>query len=324
MSEGLPLLDTENLETGVRPQERPAPERRLRTPPRRSGTAALSLVFSIAALFMSAAALFLTLRDAGAPPEEPPAAPEEMEEEQPITFFFGDKVLTLIEDLPRNPYDREDFGLDEKDRVTYAADGRRAWAGIDVSTHQGEIDWPAVAADGIDFAMLRLGLRGYGRNGKILEDTTFCQNLQGAQDAGLDVGVYFFSQAITAEEAEEEAQFVLDALDGRELALPVAFDWEPILGDEARTDGLDGATATRCAVAFCEKIQAAGYRAAVYFNQNQGYLHYDLRELTDYVLWLAEYGTVPDFYYHFDMWQYSHRGRVDGIEGDVDLDLMFS
>ena len=80
---------------------------------------------------------------------------------------------------------------------------------------------------------------------------------------------------------------------------------------------------TRCAAAFCKRIEDAGYRAAVYFNQTQGYLRYDLRELTDYALWLAEYDAVPDFYYHFDLWQYSHTGRVDGIQGNVDLDLAF-
>lgn len=137
------------------------------------------------------------------------------------------------------------------------------------------------------------------------------------------MGVYFFSQAVTPEEAEEEADYVLDILDGQELAFPVAFDWETIAGDEARTDGLDGETMTRCAAAFCKRIEDAGYRPAVYFNQTQGYLRYDLRELTDYELWLAEYDSAPDFYYHFDLWQYSHTGRVDGIQGDVDLDLAF-
>ena len=103
----------------------------------------------------------------------------------------------------------------------------------------------------------------------------------------------------------------------------MAFDWESIPGDTARTDGLDGETVTRCAAAFCKRIEDAGYKPAVYFNQNQGYLHYDLRELTEYTLWLAEYDAVPDFYYHFDLWQYTHKGQVDGIQGDVDLDLSF-
>lgn len=170
--------------------------------------------------------------------------------------------------------------------------------------------------------MLRLGHRGYTEGG-LFRDQTFEQNLRGALDAGLEVGVYFFSQAVTPQEAEEEADYVLEALGGQALTFPVAFDWESIPGDEARTDGLDGETVTRCAAAFCKRIEDAGYRPAVYFNQTQGYLRYDLRRLTDYALWLAEYDAAPDFYYHFDLWQYTDTGRVDGIRGDVDLDLAF-
>ncbi|MCI8808682.1 MAG: glycoside hydrolase [Oscillibacter sp.] len=224
--------------------------------------------------------------------------------------------------MPLNPYDKDAFRLDEKGRMTYELNGRRARVGIDVSTHQKDIDWEAVAADGIEFAMLRLGHRGYSEGGLFM-DQTFEQNLQEALGAGLDVGVYFFSQAVSPEEAEEEADYVLEVLNGQTLTFPIAFDWESIPGDEARTDGLDGETMTRCAAAFCKRIQDAGYHPAVYFNQTQGYLHYDLRELTDYELWLAEYDPTPNFYYHFDLWQYSNTGRVDGIQGNVDLDLAF-
>ena len=140
-------------------------------------------------------------------------------------------------------------------------------------------------------------------------DQTFERNIQGASDAGLEMGVYFFSQAITPEEAEAEAAYIINALEGCDITYPVAFDWEPIAPDKgARTNELDGETLTRCASAFCKKIQEAGYTPAVYFNQSLGYLRYDLRELTDYCLWLAEYDTKPDFYYHFDLWQYSHTG----------------
>lgn len=317
MNDGRPGLDLERREP--RPleetEERRAPSR-VQRKPRGSGLSVLSLVISIIALIMAATALFLVLRGGG----EPELPPEE--EEEPITFQFGDMVLTPLEGMPLNPYSREGFSVDEKGRVTYEWNGRRARAGVDVSTHQKDVDWQAVAADGVGFAMLRLGHRGYSEGGLFL-DQAFEQNLRGALDAGLDVGVYFFSQAVTPEEAEEEADYVLDVLDGQELAFPVAFDWETIAGDEARTDGLDGETMTRCAAAFCKRIEDAGYRPAVYFNQTQGYLRYDLRELTDYELWLAEYDAAPDFYYHFDLWQYSHTGRVDGIQGDVDLDLAF-
>lgn len=291
------------------------PSSRPRKRPGRGGLDVLALAVSAVALVVAGTALFLVLRGDGK--QEVP-----LPEEEPVTFRFGDMVLTPLEGMPLNPYDRDAFGLDEKGRVTYEHNGRRAKAGIDVSTHQKDVDWQAVAADGVEFAMLRLGHRGYSEGGLFL-DQTFEQNLQGALDAGLEVGVYFFSQAVTPKEAEEEADYVLETLGGQELSLPIAFDWESIPGDEARTDGLDGTMMTRCAAAFCKRIEDAGYRPAVYFNQTQGYLHYDLRDLTDYELWLAEYDPAPDFYYHFDLWQYSHTGRVDGIQGDVDLDLAF-
>lgn len=307
-------------------EERPtAPPSRLAAPPqyqppRPQGGNALgkvALVISILALAVSCAALYLVLRPE---PKEPPDEPEPVVEE-PVTFRFGDRVLTPLEGMPLNPYDRAAFTVDDRGRVSYERDGKRARTGIDVSTYQGEIDWPAVAADGIDFAILRLGYRGYTEGGLFM-DQTFEQNLRGALDVGLDVGIYFFSQSITPEEAEAEAAFVLNAVEGHEITYPIAFDWEPISsGSAARTDGLDNDTLTRCAAAFCAKIRRAGYTPAVYFNQTQGYLRYDLRELTESALWLAEYDSKPDFYYHFDLWQYTHTGRVNGIQGDVDMDL---
>lgn len=317
MHDGLPELELREREpTAPAGERRPAARSRSGGLPPRNGLSLLALAISAAALIVAVTALALVLRG-NDEPELPPDA-----EEESVTFRFGDMVLTPLEGMPLNPYPKEGFSKDEKGRVVYAWNGRRAKAGVDVSTHQKDVDWQAVAADGIDFAILRLGHRGYTEGGLFL-DQTFAQNLRGALDAGLEVGVYFFSQAVTPEEAEEEADYIIEVLDGQALTFPVAFDWESITGDEARTDGLDGETMTRCAAAFCKRIKDAGYRPAVYFNQTQGYLHYDLRELTDYELWLAEYGAAPDFYYHFDLWQYSHTGRVDGIQGDVDLDLAF-
>lgn len=310
------------------PQPAPAPRGRRQAPPRSRQAppsrenggwqGKLALAVSLLALIVSCIALFLVLRPKAEEPEEPPAPPPA---EEPVTFRFGDRVMTPLEGMPLNPYDRSCFGTDSRGRMTYEAEGKRGRTGIDVSAYQKEIDWPAVASDGIEFAILRLGYRGYTEGGLFL-DQNFERNLQGALDAGLDVGVYFFSQAVTTQEAEAEAAYVINALEGYEISYPVAFDWEPIApGSGARTDGLDNQVLTRCAAAFCEKIKEAGLSPAVYFNQSLGYLRYDLRELADYDLWLAEYDSKPDFYYHFDLWQYTHIGRVAGIEGDVDLDL---
>ena len=320
LEEEQPVIETEYqpAQEPPRPVRQAPPPQRRQQPSGRSGGNGLSrltLAVSVLALILAGAALFLTLK-----PEPEPEEPPDLSEEEPVTFRFGDRIMTPLEGMPLNPYDRAGFSLDEKGRVTYERDGIQAKTGVDVSTYQQEIDWEAVADDGIDFAILRLGYRGYTEGG-LFPDQTFQTNLRGALDAGLDVGVYFFSQAITPQEAEEEADYILSVLNGAPLAYPIAFDWEHVSDPGARSNGLDGAVLTQCAKAFCARIREGGYEPAVYFNQNLGYLQYDLRELEDSVLWLAELNSPPKFYYHFDLWQYSHTGTVAGIQGEVDMDL---
>ena len=317
MEEEQPVVEVEPARPAAPRRQSPPPRSRQQpAAPNGNGLSKLALAIAILALIVAGAALFFSLRS-----EEPAEPPPDISPEEPAAIHFGGKTLSPLEGMPLNPYDRDAFSTDSKGRAVYEKDGKRAKTGVDVSTYQQEIDWQAVAADGIDFAILRLGYRGYTEGGLFL-DQTFAPNLRGALDAGLDVGVYFFSQAITPQEAEAEAAFILEAIQGYEIAYPIAFDWEPIApGNEARTDLLDNDTLTQCANAFCAKIREAGYQPAVYFNQSLGYLRYDLRELTEYDLWLAEYDSKPDFYYHFDLWQYTHTGQVAGIQGDVDLDL---
>lgn len=243
---------------------------------------------------------------------------------QPVTFLYRDMTLQALEGVAVNRLEADSFSLSPSGRVTCAQDGRQAKTGIDVSFYQQDVDWQAVAGDGIDFAILRLGYRGYTEGG-LNVDRCFEANLQAAREAGLEVGVYFFSQALTEAEAREEAQFVLDTLNGRPLDYPVFFDWEFITHDsQARTHGMDGETLTRCAAAFCQTLEAGGYTPAVYFNRDMGYLYFDLSQLSQYTFWLADYDSVPDFYYRFHLWQYSHTGTVAGIEGNVDLNLDLS
>ena len=191
--------------------------------------------------------------------------------------------------------------------------------GIDVSTHQGLIDWEAVAASGVDFAILRIGYRGSSR-GLLYEDETFRDNLRGAKEAGILVGAYFFSQAITPQEAWDEAIYACEILDEAELDLPVFYDWEET-GADSRTGDIESIPMTRCALAFCDRIERGGYEAGVYFNQTYGYHYLELEHLQDYCLWLAEYNETPGFDYGFDLLQYSAAGSIPGIETDVDLDL---
>ncbi len=225
----------------------------------------------------------------------------------------------LIDGLPANPHSAKDFA--QKGGFTVYT-GPENWnTGVDVSSHQGEIDWKKAAADGIQFAIIRLGYRGY-TEGEISLDDYFIRNIEGAQAAGVDVGVYFFSQALTQEEAVEEAKFVLNWLEGYELDYPVFFDWEDIQAD-ARTDGMDMLTLTGCADAFCKTIEEAGYRAGIYFNQRFGYQELNLLSLRQYQFWLAEYNPAPTFTYDFEIWQYSCEGSVDGIGTQVDLNMSF-
>ena len=225
----------------------------------------------------------------------------------------------LIPGLAVNSYDAAKF-YQQDGFIRYSGD-MPAYVGIDVSSHQQDIDWQAVKAGGVDFAMIRVGYRGY-TEGEIQPDDYFTQNIEGALAAGLDVGVYFFSQALDEKEAIDEANFVLESIKDYPLSYPVIFDWEDIQAD-ARTDGMNSVQLTKNALAFCSAIEKAGYRAGVYFNQRFGYEEFDLESLQDYVFWLAEYNETPSFSYHFQLWQYCNDGRVDGIQTDVDLNLAF-
>lgn len=255
--------------------------------------------------------------------ENTPTTPAPPAEETGDYFYFGGKKVYVVEELPKSTYDNSLFQVNENGFLTYDSDEYTCKIGIDVSRYQENIDWAAVKGAGVQFAMLRLGYRGYG-TGALVMDPYFQQNIQGAQANGIEVGVYFFSQAITPEEGAEEARFCLNALKGYHITYPIVFDWESYDSSlEPRTDGLDDKILTQCAVAFCEEVEAARYQSMVYSNLTYFYLHFDLNQLVDYPLWLAQYNSRPSFYYHFDMWQYSGTGKVPGIDGNVDLNIHF-
>lgn len=234
---------------------------------------------------------------------------------------------TLIPQFDRklNQYDPEKF-VEKDGFLRYDSSGARL--GVDVSEYQGSIDWTAVKDAGMNFAILRLGFRG-ATQGLLNVDETFEENFQKATDAGLFVGVYFFSQAVTKAEAEAEADFVIQTLNGRKLAYPVVFDWEiPMATQELPAEALraydmDGKQVTEFAKAFCDRIKEAGYTPCVYTNKSMAYEFFDLEELKDYDLWYAEYQKAPSLYYDFRIWQYTEEGQVPGIEGGVDIDICF-
>lgn len=216
--------------------------------------------------------------------------------------------------LPQSPFTAEDFTYEDHYLVCTAAE---TLVGIDVSHHQGEIDWQQVAASGVDFVMVRLGYRGLSGDA-LYEDRYVQQNLQGARDAGLLVGAYFYSQAINTREAKEEAFYALEILGDFELDLPLVYDWE----QEKRTKNMATKEVTACSYAFCRIIEKAGHQPMIYFNSYQAENLMELAYLTEYPWWLAMYDTEAPFPCRFDMWQYTSSGSVPGIEGNVDLDVL--
>lgn len=237
---------------------------------------------------------------------------------------YGGKNIPVLWEVPVCQYNKDLFVRDGS-RMYYNDPNYVTAIGIDVSSHQGEIDWQKVAASGIEFAMIRVGYRGYGSEGTLNMDPYFQQNLLGAMGAGIKVGVYFYSQAINVTEAAEEAQFLLNALGGIQLDYPVVYDWETVSADGARTKGLDSTTLTDCAITFCETVSYAGYRPMIYYNLPVGYTNYQLERLTAYDKWFAQYtsSNKPSMYYDYRMWQYTDSGSVDGISGKVDMDIIF-
>ena len=220
-----------------------------------------------------------------------------------------------------SPYDWT--GLERNgDRLAYYEDGvLRSDLGVDVSSHQGAIDWPAVAADGVDFAIVRAGNRGY-TEGALYADERFAENVDGAKAAGLATGVYFFSQAVSVEEAREEAEFVLRLLAGRYLALPVAYDHEPVADGAGRANNVDRETLTACARAFCERLEQGGYETMIYGNSGD-MARYDRADLGGRPVWFAEYDAAePHAQFDFAIWQYTNGGSVAGIDTAVDLNLL--
>ena len=222
--------------------------------------------------------------------------------------------------LEKNTYSADGFYEIDGIRFYHGGDYEGV-AGIDVSAYQTEIDWEKVKSSGVEFAMIRVGYRGY-TTGNLDLDDCFHAHIKGALEAGLDVGVYFFSQSLTPEEAVEEAEYVVEQIKEYEISYPVVYDWEEVQGP-ARTDEMNMLMLTSCAMAFCETIEKAGYEAGVYFNQTYGYEQFNLVSLKDYVFWLAEYDPVPSFVYNFQIWQYTNEGAVPGIEGPVDLNICF-
>ena len=235
---------------------------------------------------------------------------------QPQGIDMGIEDGTKLYEMP---YDWDLLDI-KSNHYSYVSRGRTiSKLGVDVSEHNSSIDWPKVKADGVSFAYIRIGYRG-SVAGNIAMDAKFKENFAAAQQAGLDIGVYFFSQATTTQEAREEADFVSKTLAGAKLAYPIAFDMEPATDGTDRLGELTSSEFTAIAKAFCEQCEANGYRSVIYGNQYDLSM-YDLTQLRQFGYWYAEYDYRPTMDLRFGLWQYTTKGEVDGIKGTVDLDL---
>ena len=205
---------------------------------------------------------------------------------------------------------------------TFGADGALGMnrKGIDVSKYQGTIDWNQVKADGVEFAIIRVGYRGYG-TGALVEDSQFKNNIKGATAAGVKVGLYFYSQAINEQEAVDEAAMVLALCKGYPISYPIFFDTEKVAGATGRADNISAAQRTANAVGFCNAIQSAGYTAGVYSYRDWFYYNLNFANVQKYKIWIAQYRATLDFKYRYDIWQYTSSGSVKGINGRVDMNI---
>ena len=272
------------------------------------------------------------------PPENPGTTTPPPAENVPSlnwTYITGPdgKKIPYYEGVPVNTFGNGSFYWNDAGRLVYSGTDFTTRFGIDVSAYQNRsipsktIDWNVAKNDGVEFVFARIGFRGTG-SGTLNSDAFYAQNIDGAMAAGLDTGVYFFSQAITVAEAVEEANYVLSLLGGRKLTAPIAYDWE-MHDSTYRVYGTSSAMATACAKAFCETIEAAGYQAMVYTSSYVAYNKFDLSVLSKYPVWYPEYKSAsstalyPQLYYRPNYWQFTSKGSVAGLSGNVDCNLQF-
>lgn len=242
-----------------------------------------------------------------------------------VTTPDGKEEWVLISPyLAKNTYDFTN--IEEKAGLKrYMENGRKiSYVGVDISKQTGTVNFAGLKAAGVDYVMIRLGGRGYS-TGQISVDENFKENIEGAIAEGLDVGVYFYSQAINQEEVLQEVNFVVQNLDPYRgnVKYPIAFDMEFVANDEARIDGLSKEDRTTITASFLEGIKAAGYVPMLYGDKEWLIKEIDLAKLQAYDVWLAQETDIPDYPYQYAMWQYSSVGVVNGIKGDANLNICF-
>lgn len=250
-----------------------------------------------------------------------------------IRYFFPENLVfydegayvfePILDSIKRHNLKAENFRKNDLGEMEYVENGVVvSHKGIDVSKYQGKIDWEAVKSDGVEFAIIRLGLRGY-ESGKLAIDDYYKENMRGANNAGVKAGVYFFTEAITVEEAIEEAEYVIEQLEDYDVPYPVVFDVELISNGKARADKLSKEDRTDITIAFCDRIREAGYVPMIYGNVKCFTRLLDMTRLENIEKWYAFYDNYMYFPYEVSMWQYTEKGKVKGIKGNVDVNIAY-
>lgn len=231
--------------------------------------------------------------------------------------------VPINRELKLSSYSDENLNILESGEYRYM-DGDQVMShkGIDVSRFQGNIDWQAVAGDGVEFAIIRVANRGYG-TGKLVVDEQFEKNIKGAVDAGIHVGVYIYSQAIDEQEVVEEANLAMEKLAAHDVNCPIVFDVEKTADPTGRMNQISVEERTNLTLLFCQTVEAAGYKPIIYHNMEMGALMLDVEPLEQYDKWLAYYNDDMYYPYEYKIWQYSDKGRVSGISSNVDMNICF-
>lgn len=240
-----------------------------------------------------------------------------------VTNVYFPKREIVTGEIPRNSYDPEGFAMRDGFMSYYNENNEKiSKVGVDISYHQENIDWDRLKEGPVEFVMLRVGYRGYTEGG-LLDDEKFNEYAKMCNENDIPMGVYFFSQAISEEEAVEEAEFVINKIKDYKISYPVCFDTEEVSDTQARTniEGIEKEQRTKFCIAFCEKIKSAGYYPMIYASENWIRRELIYEDLQEYDFWAPYYRSENDFLYDFTMWQYSDNGNVPGISGDVDLNV---
>jgi GH25 family lysozyme M1 (1,4-beta-N-acetylmuramidase) len=233
------------------------------------------------------------------------------------------RLYKISANVPRHNYDVERFLLDDDGYMRYSDENiASSKLVIDISSHQGVIDWETLKTSQVDALMIRLGYRGYTA-GSLAMDDYYITNITAANEWDIPAGVYFYTQAVSYEEGVEEANYVLQNIADYDISCPVVIDTEKMEVDDARANDITNEARTDAVVGFCETIKAAGYTPMIYANRNWYAESLDMDRLGDYELWLAQYSNIPDFPYLFKGWQYTSEGSIPGITGDVDINVWF-